>query len=84
MRIDDDVLSDLKEVAEKEKLSLTKAFNKILRMGLRSRESSPTRKRPFRQKTYSMGEPLFDYGQANKIAVQLEDEEILRKLNLGK
>ena len=84
VRIDDDLLSDLKEVAEKEKLSLTKAFNKILRVGLNSQESPPARKRPFRQKTYSMGEPLFDYGKANKFAAQLEDEEILRKLKLGK
>ena len=84
VRIEDDLLSDLKEVAKKEKLSLTKAFNRILRAGLRSQVSPRKRKRPFRQKTFSMGKELFDCGEANHVAAQLEDEETLRKLRLGK
>jgi len=84
VRIDDDLLSDLKEVAEKERLSLTKAFNKFLRAGLCSHVSPRKRKRPFRQETFSMGRERFDYGEANHVAAQLEDEEIIRKLRLGK
>ena len=82
VRIDDDLLSDLKEVAEKERLSLTKAFNKILRVGLRSKDSAPDR--PYRVKAASMGKPFVDLTKANQIAAELEDEEILRKLRLGK
>jgi len=84
VRIDDDLLSDLKDVAKKEKISLTKAFNKVLDAGLRSKDAAPKRKRPFHQETFSMGRERFGCGEANRVAAQLEDEETERKMRLSK
>ena len=84
VRIDDDLLRDLKQRAQHEKCSLTSIVNKVIRHGLRSREASGRTSKPFRQKTYRMGPPLVDVAKALALAAQLEDEEIVRKLGLGK
>lgn len=38
---------------------------------------------PFVQRTFSMGPPLVDLTKANKLAGDLEDEEIIAKLRRG-
>ena len=81
VRIDDDLLRQIKDRAHRENLSLSKLLNEVLRRGL-ARE--PQRRRPFKQKTHDMGKPLIDLTKANAIAAELEDEAILRKLALGK
>lgn len=80
MRIDDDLLRDLKKRAQKEKSSLTKILNHFLRRGIAGAQSSPGRKRPYREKTYAMGPPLVDLTKALAIAAELEDEETIARM----
>jgi hypothetical protein len=84
VRIDDDLLRDLKQRARSEKTSLAKLVNETLRRGLAAASQSKSRKIPYREKTYSMGPPLVDLTKALALAAQLEDEEIIKKLALGK
>ena len=83
IRIDDDVMADLKRRAQAEKTSLTRVINRLIRLGLEA-STQPRRKRRFRHTTYSMGQPRVDVTQATALAAALEDEEILRKMVLRK
>jgi hypothetical protein len=83
LRIDDDLLRDLKHRAHHEKTSLTELVNRVIRRGMSDIPSANTR-RPFRQETHDMGVPLVDITKALALAAELEDQEIIRKLELGK
>lgn len=78
--IDDDLLADLREQAQKEGTSLAKLINRVLRHGVREANLVNKRPHPFCQKTYPMGEPKVNLYKALAIAVSLEDEEIREKL----
>jgi len=83
VRIDDDLLRELKKRAKKEDASLTQLVNEAIRRGL-----EPGRKKKrvpkFKQETFAMGPPLFNVEKALAFAAELEDEEILRKMARGK
>lgn len=83
LRIDDDLMRDLKRRAQAEHLSLTQLINRLLRRAVQGAGDRRSR-RPFRQKTVSMGAPSLDLNKALALAGELEDEEILRKLALRK
>ena len=78
LRIDDDLLHELKARAANEGLSLSDVVNLVLR---RSVAAPPRPRRPFRQKTRDLGQPSFDVTKANAIAADLEDEAILRTVS---
>ena len=80
IRIDDDLLRDLKGRAQKERTSLTKLVNRVLRQGMRVLDRTRQSRRPHREKTYAMGEPKCDLDKAIALAATLEDEEVLAKL----
>jgi hypothetical protein len=83
IRIDDDLMSDLRRRAAAERASLSSLVNRLLRLGLRALgEQRPKRK--FRQKTFRMGEPIVDLTKSLRIAALLEDEETARKMVLRK
>lgn len=84
VRIDDELLEGLRQRAEKEKVSLTRALNDVVRAGLRSTATRPRPRKPFREKPLSMGEARVDLRKALAVAAGLEDEEIARKLALRK
>ena len=77
LRIDDDLLRELKSRAADEGLSLSDVVNLVLRQSV---AAPPRPRRPFKQKTRNLGRPAFDVTKANAVAADLEDEEILRKL----
>jgi hypothetical protein len=82
LTLDEDVAQTVKRIARERDISFKQAVNDTLRAGMAN--GQPKRK-PFRTKTYSMGvKPGVDLTKANQLAAQLEDEEILRKLRLGK
>jgi len=83
MRIDDDLLMELKDHARKENVSLTRMLNRTLRAGLRAANFRIPRRR-HRETTYAMGQPRVDLRKALAMAAGLEDEEIARKLLLRK
>ena len=82
--IDDEVLLKLREQAAKERISLTKLLNRVLREGIRASSKKSLPKPPYREKTFAMGEPLVGLEKALALAGRLEDEEVLRKMSLRK
>jgi predicted DNA-binding ribbon-helix-helix protein len=79
VRIDDELLRDLKQRAQRDKMSVTDLINQTIRRGLEL-PARADRSRRFRQKTHNLGPPLVDITKALALAAQLEDEEILKKL----
>jgi hypothetical protein len=83
LRIDDDLMRELKRRAQAEDLSLTQLINRLLRVAVETPGGRRSR-RPYRQRTVSMGTPAVDLNKALALAGDLEDEETLRKLALRK
>lgn len=82
--IDDHVMRELKDKAHRTGQPLKRVVNDALRLGL-AQLQRPSRKRPYRVKTYSMGyPPRVNLDKALEIASALEEEEIARKLRLRK
>ena len=84
VRIDDDLMTRLRERAREEGVSLTRMLNRTLRAGLRSPARAAARRPPFRQTAFRMGEPRVGLDKALALAATLEDEEIARKLSMRK
>jgi len=77
LRLDDDLLIELKKRANERGLTLSEVVNLALRESLAVRRRA---RRPFRQRTRNLGRPSFDVTKANAVAAALEDEALLRKL----
>lgn len=80
MRIDDDLMRDLREQAHREGTSLATLVNRVLRRGVRALEQGRKTARPYREKTFSMGKPKVDLDTALALAASLEDEEVCEEL----
>ena len=57
-------------------VSFKDALNQAVRSGLATRAPSA----PFRTPTFRMGEPIVPLDKALRLAAELEDEELIRKL----
>lgn len=84
VRIQDDLLEEIRARAEREKVSLTRALNETLRAGLEAGRRVPARRRRHREKTFALGLPRVDLRKALAVATALEDEETVRKAALRK
>ncbi|MFV2058285.1 MAG: DUF2191 domain-containing protein [Thiohalomonadales bacterium] len=84
LRIDDNLLVALKDVAHKEKIPLTQVVNRVLRIGLRARQDSIPSKSLYAEKVFELGRPFVNLDKALAISAHLEDEEILRKIEIRK
>ncbi len=84
VRLDDELIEELKAKARKENVSLTRLLNRALRDGLRTPKAVGAGKRRFKQKTHAMGAARVDLNKALALATALEDEEILRELSMHK
>ena len=80
VQIDDDLIRDLKNRAHDEGTSLAKLINRVLRHGIKALQRANKPVRPFREKTFSMGEPKIDLDKALSLAASLEDEEVREEL----
>ena len=84
VRIDNGLLERLKVQARREKVSLTRLFNRVLAAGLRAggaRRRAPSR---YRERVHAMGLPRLALDKALALAASLEDEEIVRELTVRK
>lgn len=82
VRIDDDLLRDLKEQAHKEGVSMAILFDRAVRAGLKALKNGDNAPRkPYREKTYDMGVPYVDLTKTSQILADLDDEEFLRKIH---
>jgi hypothetical protein len=80
VQIDDDLLRDLKQQAQREGSSLAKLVNRVLRLGMRALREGSKPARPFREKTFRMGQPKVNLDKALALAAALEDEEVREEL----
>jgi hypothetical protein len=67
-----------KEMRERN-LSFKDALNEAIMRGVAERPPYE-----FRTRTHRMGKPRVNLDKANQIAAELENEEILRKMSMGK
>jgi hypothetical protein len=81
--LDNDVVKLLRDARHKQHRSFKAVLNDGLRSGLG--EKPIAKRKKFTFPTYSMGaRPGVDITKANVLAAELEDEEILHKMALGK
>lgn len=80
MQIDDDLMRDLKEQAQREGTSLARLVNRVLRLGMTASRQGSKPCRPYREKTHNMGVPKVGLDKALALAAALEDDEIIEKL----
>ena len=78
--LDPDVEAKLKATMRERGVSFKAALNDAVRAGLEAPASAP---RPFKVKTAPLGVRI-NIVKANQIAGEMEDEEILRKMEEGK
>ena len=83
VRLDEHLLRQLKERAHREGISMSQLFNTAIREWLRL-PKKPGKRQPFVQRTHAMGPPRIDLTHTNAAIDALEDEEIIRKMGLGK
>jgi hypothetical protein len=84
LRIDDDLMRELRRRAQEERLSLGNLVSRLLRRAL---EEGPTTRRVgrrHREKVFSMGRPSLDLDKALTLAASLEDQASVEKLALRK
>ena len=80
--LDPDVIEAVKLLARRRSISFKAALNETVRAGLVAETGGP---RPYRTPSRPMGlRPDVDITHALRLAADLEDEEIMRKLKLGK
>jgi hypothetical protein len=83
LTIDDRVDKELREIAKRTSKSYKQVVNETLHRGLAAPRYS---KRKYRLEPSSLGEPaaIYDLSKSLQLADQIEDEELVRKLNLRK
>ena len=80
--LDSDLVEELKGVARDRNLSFKDALNEAVRAGLAAKRGA---RKPYFLPSKPMGlRPGIDLTKALQMAADLEDEETIRKLELGK
>ena len=75
--LDPDVEALVKRLMHERGISFKEAVNSAIRAG------TTDRTRRFEMPTIDMGEPLVDLTKALRLAGELEDEEIIRRMHAG-
>lgn len=79
MTLDPDTLALLRESARDRGVSFKEALNDAVRSGL-----APGRARPYRLRPADLGAPVVPVTRALQLAAELEDEELVRRLETGR
>jgi len=80
LRIDDDLLRELREIAQRESESLTETVNHIIRRGLRNSAETEQARQPYREQVFSLGEARVPLVKALALAAEMEDVEVLEEM----
>jgi hypothetical protein len=84
LTIADDLMDRLKREARRSRRPFKAVVNEALRLGV-DRLNPPARRPDFRQRVFKMGfPPGTQLDKALQLAARLDDEEIVRKLSMGK
>jgi hypothetical protein len=78
--LDPDTEAVVRKLMRERGISFKEAINASIRAGAAHRAKQP----PFSTKTYAMGASAVSIDKALRLAADLEDEEIMRKLGLRK
>jgi len=80
IRIDDDLVRELRGIAKQEGVSLTRLVNRLIRqtVAVRGRHDQPAK--AYRERTFAMGEPTVDLDKAMAVANGPEDDAVREKL----
>lgn len=85
VRLDDDLLRELKVQAHKEGVSLAKLFERTVRLGLQTlKNGGAAHRKPYREKTFSTGVPFIDLTKTSQILAEMDNEEFIRKMQSGR
>ena len=84
LTIEDSVAQLLKDRAHASGKSFKAIVNETLRLGLQAGESTPSAIASYSVPQVAMGIPKMDLVSANRLASQLEDDSLLRKLEVRK
>lgn len=71
LRLDDDLVMDLKTLAARKNASLGEVTNQVLRRGLQPLEEPPGNRRRYREKVVNMGEPAVNLDKALALSTSL-------------
>lgn len=85
--LDPDVDKLLRRAMRERGEPFKQVLNKAVRDGLRQETTvrkPAKRRKAFRQPTFNMGEPLVDLTKALALAAELEDQETIAKMRMGK
>jgi hypothetical protein len=81
LRIDDDLLRELKQLAQREGTPLTQLVNRVIRRGLeRAAERRSKPRRPYREQPFSLGVPRVPLDKALALAATMEEAETQEKM----
>lgn len=80
MTLDPDTEAVVRKLMRERGISFKEAINASIRAGAGQRAKQP----PFSTRTYAMGASAVSIDKALRLAADLEDEEIMRKLGLRK
>ncbi len=84
LTIEDSIAKELKDQAHRKGKSFKQVVNETLQAGLQAGKT-PTKRKPYRIKPVSIGlEPGINIDKALQLSDEMEDEEIIRKLELKK
>lgn len=84
LTLDDRLFKQLKQLAHETNAPLKDVIDKALREGLQRLHAAP-RPRPYRSKTFRMGQPTgVNLDKAHALAAAEEDAELARKMVLRK
>lgn len=83
LTLDDDVADALGRIVRERGVSFKEAVNSVIRAGLAADKAVS---RPYRMPTSNLGpvRPGINLDKALQLSAELEDQEIIRKLELGK
>jgi hypothetical protein len=79
--VDPAIVEQLNALAHRDNMTLSAVINRLILVGLSHDKGPP---RPFKVEPKSMGPPRVDLTHALRLAGELEDEEILRKMRQQK
>jgi hypothetical protein len=84
LTISDELMDRLKREARRSRRPFKAVVDEALRLGV-DRLRPPARRRQFRQRTFPMGYPPgTQLDKALQLAARLDDEEVVRKLAMGR
>ena len=78
MRIEEDLLLEIRHRAREEHVSMNRMINRLLRRGLHVPEE---KRQKFTQKTFDLGKPRIDITKTSAVLAALDDERRVGRSN---